>query len=497
MKSVKAPPGAKRLIESLRNLGYECSTAIADLIDNSLAADASEINVEIVARSGDIPAHIIIADNGKAMDQEKLFESMRFGAFQEYSEEDLGKYGLGLKTASLSQCTVLTVSSRPAKSRGGRASKTIARWDLKHVYKTDDWDLLTPASSELEDWERQALDQAASRSRGTIVLWCGLDEAHPLLCSGSSASRDRYLAQLIADVSDHLRMVFHRFMQGIIQDRPRVKLTVAGTELIPWDPFCTSEKTAQLDIVKQQVYVPGDQSGSKKVAVTMKPYILPREDEFSSREAWKEASGPSSWNHQQGFYFYRNHRLLQAGGWSNLRTIDEHMKLLRVAVNFPGSLDKAFALNITKMRAHVPAEIREETRNSISKWVKAARTRYDRGTNKQQAGASRSTAKAELQAASSRAPASPASIKLGGMNFSLSNAPSRTLSVTGNGNGLNVAIPQAHECAAMFDRMNGRKGDLTRLCLALVCLLEAVNQHRVRTADIPVQTVRRLLRKHL
>lgn len=499
MKSVKAPPGAKRLIESLRNLGYECSTAIADLIDNSLAADASEISVEIVARSGDTPAHIIIADNGRGMDRDKLVESMRFGAFQEYSEEDLGKYGLGLKTASLSQCTELTVASKPAKTRGGRPTRTVARWDLEYVYKTDDWDLLTPVWGELKDWERAALDQQISRDRGTVVLWAGLDEALPLLCSGSSTNRDRYLAQLMTEIGDHLRMVFHRFMQGVVPDRPKLKLTVAGTELKPWDAFCQTESTQALDILKQQVYVPGDPNGNKKAAVTMKPYILPREDEFSTREAWKEASGPNNWNHQQGFYFYRNHRLLQAGGWSYLRTVDEHTKLLRVAVNFPGSLDKAFSLNITKMRAHIPAEIREETRNAIAKWVKPSRTRYDRGVNKQRGekpGRSTSTSKPE-PFGSSRAPAAPASIKLCGMSFSLSNVPARTLSVTGNGTGLSVVIPQAHECAVIFDNMNGRKGELTKLCLALVCLLEAVNEHRVRTSDIPLKAVRRLMRRHL
>jgi hypothetical protein len=333
MKSVKAPPGAKRLIESLRNLGYECSTAIADLIDNSLAADASEISVEIFPRAGSIPAHIVIADNGRGMDADKLVQAMRYGAFQEYSEEDLGKYGLGLKTASLSQCTELTVASRPAKSRGGRAARNVAIWDLAHVYKTDDWDLLTPSFGELSGWKKKAIEQAVNRERGTVVLWSGLEEVHPLLCSTSSGSRDRYLAQLIDEVGSHLSMVFHRFMQGVSQDRPKVRMSVCGTPLKPWDPFCSQEDTKALDIFKQSVTVPG--SDSKKATVTMKPYILPREDEFSSREAWKEASGPRSWNSQQGFYFYRNNRLLQAGSWSYLRTPDEHTKLLRVAVNFP------------------------------------------------------------------------------------------------------------------------------------------------------------------
>ena len=84
MKIEHAPPGARRLIESLRNLGYDCATAIADLIDNSLAAEASEVVVEVVPRDGNLPAHIIISDNGNGMDRDALLEAMRYGAHQEY-----------------------------------------------------------------------------------------------------------------------------------------------------------------------------------------------------------------------------------------------------------------------------------------------------------------------------------------------------------------------------------------------------------------------------
>jgi hypothetical protein len=496
MKTRKAPPGAKRLIESLRNLGYECSTAIADLIDNSLAAGASEISVEVNASTEGIPAHIIIGDNGKGMNRDSLFEAMRFGAFQEYSDEDLGKYGLGLKTASLSQCTKLTVASKPGRKQGGRATKSIACWDLSHVYKTDDWDLITPSSSDLDAWEQAALDHETARDRGTVVVWSGLGEAHPLLCARNAGQRDHYLARLINEISDHLRMVFHRFMQGMVRDRPKLRLSVSGVELSPWDPFCLAEKgTEPLDIVKSPVLAPGDPSGAKKISVTMSPYVLPREDEFSSREAWKEASGPKNWNFQQGFYFYRNDRLLQAGGWSNLRTVDEHTKLLRVAVHFPGSLDKAFALNVTKMRAHIPSEIREEARENISKWVKTARSRYDRGVTKE-VGAKYK--KGNPSKPESLSPSKvPISVRLGGMSFNLSNVPAKTLSVSGNGGGLSVMIPQAHECSVIFDKLNGRRGELTKLCLALLCMLEAVTENRVKASEIPVQSFRKLLRKHL
>src|SRR5258708_22088730 len=181
MKSVNAPPGAKRLIESLRNMGYDTSTAIADLVDNSIAANASEIHVEIFAQKGSGPAAIVIADNGRGMDRDGLHEAMRFGAFQEYAPDDLGKYGLGLKTASLSQCRTLTVSSKLKAGRDVRPRRHYVRWDIDHVYETDSWNLLAPDAQELAEWEVEALSHDVARDGGTVVLWSNLEEALPLL----------------------------------------------------------------------------------------------------------------------------------------------------------------------------------------------------------------------------------------------------------------------------------------------------------------------------
>ena len=141
MKSVKANPGAKRLIESLRNMGYDCSTAVADLVDNSIVANASEIRIDIFPKEKSRPAAIVIADNGKGMGSDNLKEAMRFGAFQEYAPDDLGRYGLGLKTASLSQCRTLTVSSKPKAARPGcdRVSVlVVGNWLGPIVSKSDD-----------------------------------------------------------------------------------------------------------------------------------------------------------------------------------------------------------------------------------------------------------------------------------------------------------------------------------------------------------------------
>jgi hypothetical protein len=498
MKKIKAPPGAKRLIESLRNMGYECSTAIADLVDNSVAAGASEVHVEMFAQSGSQPAGIVIADNGRGMDRDELYEAMRFGAFQQYSAEDLGKYGLGLKTASLSQCRNLTVSSKAKAKRGTRPRRYFMRWDLDYVYRTNDWDLLAPASDELQPWEREALTHAVAEDNGTVVLWQGLGEALPLLSAQDVRQREKFLAYLIGEVGDHLRMVFHRFIEGSVTGRRKLNLYMCGQKVEPWDPFCRSESTRELDIMNIPLALRQDDGTS---TVTISPFILPREDEFSSAKVWREASGPRSWNAQQGFYFYRNHRLLQAGGWSNLRASDEHTKLLRVAVHFSRGLDQSFAINVTKMRARIPTEIRDQVRNALSKWAKDARERYDRGPVKRAkvelGSPSRPSAETQSQLPKRSADSPPPSLNVGPVSFARSNAPTHKLAVVdGSRPGqLKILIPQSHDLAAVFERNGG--DDLLKLCVSAISVLEAVYEQRMSRERIPLESLKRALRKHL
>lgn len=387
MKTLKTDPGAKRLMESLRNMGYDCATAIADIVDNSISADASEIYIDIIpkqdARLNTLPkqdfhpAAIIIADNGKGMDRDQLHEAMRFGTLQEHSLSDLGKYGLGLKTASLSQCRVLTVTSKAKSASGIRPRRHCMRWDIDHVYETNDWELLVPEEDEFDDWEKSQLSIPIAQENGTVVLWTNLDGALSLLSSNNPRERERLLAHLITEVGGHLRMIFHRFMQGAVTGRRKLNIYLCGELLTPWDPFCRSESTKELDILRLPIIITESDGSKLEETVTISPFVLPHEDEFSSHSAWREASGQKNWNHMQGFYFYRNNRLLQVGGWNRIRSADEHTKLLRVAVDFPGELDRTFAINITKMRASIPAEIRDDIESNVSGWIKVARDRYD------------------------------------------------------------------------------------------------------------------------
>jgi len=496
MKTLKANPGAKRLIESLRNVGYDCSTAVADLVDNSIVANASEIRIDVIPKQDSHPAAIVIADNGNGMDHDQLREAMRFGAFQEYSPDDLGRYGLGLKTASLSQCRVLTVSSKPKVARNTRSIRHCMRWDVDHVYETDDWDLLVPSDKELGTWEKEILNDGISHENGTVVLWTDLHEALPLLSSEDAREREKFLAQLITEISAHLRMVFHRFMQGSASGRRKLDIYVCGEKLLPWDPFCRSEKTRELDIAKLPV-VSIDPDGSKlRGTVVISPFILPREDEFSSPAVCRDASGPRGWNQQQGFYFYRNNRLLQAGGWSYLRTPDEHTKLLRVAVDFSSDLDAAFSINITKMRSKIPAEIREKLNSLVGSWSGQARTRYDRRLTSR---GGVSQIKNEPVREGGKHPVGEIipSVIIGPLIFSPNNTPSKGLVITENRKTgqIEILVPQSHDLSSIFTLKGNSEGELRKLCLAMLTMLEAISNKKVKINRISVDTLRRIYKR--
>jgi len=370
------------------------------------------------------------------------------------------------------------------------------RWDLDYVYKTDDWDLLAPTDDELPDWEQEALANPLAKENGTVALWTGLDEVLPLLASDDIRVRERFLARLIEEVGEHLRMVFHRFMEGSITGRKKLNISVCGQKLVPWDPFCRDQKTRELDILRQDVAGRNRAGEALSGRVTISPFILPREDEFSSPQRWKAAAGPRNWNQQQGFYFYRNNRLLQAGGWSFLRAVDEHTKLLRVAVHFTGELDQSFSLNVTKMRARIPAEVRETVSGAVSKWVKTARERYDR-----KPAGSRSAPIDPGRKESTKKTSAPPNINIGKLSFALSNAPTQSLTVVrGSQPGkVRIMVPQNHELAVLFDgRGSPSSGhDFKRLCLAALTVLEAVHEKRMKPDSIPVASLRRALRQAL
>ncbi len=372
MAGIEVIPSAKRLIKSLRDMGYDFAQAVADVVDNSIEAGASLVAIDIEFDGDD--SWVRVADNGRGMKPDEVREAMRFGAERDYDVDDLGKFGLGLKTASMSQCQCLSVASRWNPER---ADITAYAWDMEHIDRTNKWEILPLERNGLAPAIRQPLRD----NTGTVVLWQKLDRLLGYKHPYGEAARKR-LSQMCRDVELHLGMVFHRFLTGEVKHK-RFKLLLNGNEIRAWDPFCRGEpkaralQTVTLPIVHENI------SGE----VLIEPFVLPHQEDFSSPDAFRLASGPANWNQQQGFYIYRAGRMIQSGGWSNLRAPDEHTKLARIGVCFSPALDEAFKINVAKMRVQMPSQIRDAVRDAIGPVVKLAREVYDRKHAKQAAGA--------------------------------------------------------------------------------------------------------------
>jgi len=367
-------PSAKRLISSLRDMGYDFAQAVADVVDNSVEAGATLINIDVEFDGND--SWVRIADNGKGMKPDVLREAMRYGAERKYEEDDLGKFGLGLKTASMSQCQRLSVASRWSE---GRCEINAFSWDLAHIQQTNRWEVLKLKGKEITPLMANPL----KNNKGTVVLWQRLDRILGYKYPYGEMAKKK-LSMICREIELHLGMVFHKFIKGEVRGK-RFKLLLNGNLIEPWDPFCQEQKKtkklSQLNIPVKHEGISGE--------VVIEPFILPHKDDFATLEEFQAASGPANWNQQQGFYIYRAGRMIQSGGWSGFRTIDEHTKLARISVSFAPSLDEAFKINVAKMRVQLPSIIKEEVLKSITSVVRMAREIYDRKEIKTSTGSSK------------------------------------------------------------------------------------------------------------
>ena len=360
MNQISIAPSASRLTTSLRDIGYSFESAVADIVDNSIAAGATKIAIDIEFDGKN--SSVIIKDDGDGMTAQAIDEAMRFGSRRSYADQELGRYGLGLKTASLSQCKRLSVIS---KSSNAPLQARIL--DLDFIQTVDDWVILDHSDEE----EVIALAAEHFDESGTFVIWNKLDRLLPAKSPDSGWARRR-IENLAPKLSSYLSMVFHRFLSG--EAYAKVEIQVNGESLNPWDPFARSEPhTQELDSDEFEIEH-GDITGT----VTVRRFLLPQRSEFSSREAFDAASGIDKWNKQQGLYIYRADRLVKWGGWYKIRTIDEHTKLARASVDFGTTLDDAFNINVPKMRVNLPSQLRKMLARPVKELCIAAEAAYRR-----------------------------------------------------------------------------------------------------------------------
>lgn len=356
MKEVDLPPRASALSQSMRDLGYSLETAIADIIDNSITAEASVVDVWCDA-SEEHPT-LAIVDNGRGMDETTLVEAMRYGSRNPRDQRDasdLGRFGLGMKTASFSQCRKLTVVSRQARATAA------AEWDLDRLAE-DAWKI-----GLLDEREVRALPWLDTLGeRGTMVLWRKLDRMSEQK-SGSSGSA--LLNEKLARLDQHLSLVFHRFLPSRAGVSGRLSIRINGHPLQGFDPFCRGNKATQ-HLPQQHVTIKGHR-------VPIQAYVLPHHS-MLSRTEYDFYRSRSDFISNQGAYVYRNDRLMAWGDWFRMMPKGETTKLARVEIDFPAELDEEWTIDIKKSRAHPPVEVREQLKQIIGRIAEQSRAPYER-----------------------------------------------------------------------------------------------------------------------
>jgi hypothetical protein len=336
-RSVEITPKPSALIASLRGLGYSPEAALADLIDNSITGGASTVEIDIQWNDGSPYAAIL--DNGQGMDEHRLAEAMRLGGpgpEKERDASDLGRFGMGMKTASLSQCRRMTVITK-----GDVAVHALAL-DID-IITARGWIGLVPEQLP----EHSFVTTLLSRTGGTIVLWERLDELSGLV----GLPKEAFYLRL-EEIRAHLGMVFHRFING---DASKLAIILNGRPVKAWDPFQVAHPSTQ-EMHSERIRHAGS-------TFTVKPYVLPHRDRYSNEAEYEAAGGPGGWGTRQGFYVYRGKRLLVAGSWLGLGgartwTRDEASRLARIEVDLPTNLDRDWRIDVRKSQAQPPGALR-------------------------------------------------------------------------------------------------------------------------------------------
>lgn len=367
IEETACPPDAARVMEGLRDTGYDFNTAIADIVDNSIAANATKVDINIVL-SPNQKVTIYIADNGCGMGHNELLNAMRYGSSRRANAASLGKFGLGLKTASTAFCKCLSVVSRDTDS-----DKVLkAQWDLEYVAAKNNWLLRWP---EVTEDELDMLDAVAEGQHGTLVIW---EEVDRLMRQYSTvAYANNALKRIEKSLRDHLAMTYQMFLDHENTNVANVEITLNGVPVIFWDPFCS--KIAGTDLLidlKQDIDLPD----GTQAPLELRAYLLPGKNNFQSA-ADSEYARIS--NDLQGFYVYRENRLIHYGDWMGMFTKEPHGSLLRVFLSFDHKLDDYLNVDIKKSRILMDDGLYNSLKDAISGPRREANLRYRNGMKKQ------------------------------------------------------------------------------------------------------------------
>ena len=385
-------PDAARLITGLRDTGYDFYTASADIIDNSIAANATNINIDVLLFE-DGRKVVYFGDNGDGMTTTQLWEAMRYGAPKRPSAKSLGKFGLGLKTASSACCKKFAVISRP------NASSDFAKlaWDLDHVEDINNWEMLREPVTEEEIEKFEEL----CGSSGTMVVWSKCDKILGKVYTQPGGTHEQNALKARKNkLREHLAKVFHKYLDADNTDYTTVTIQLDGDDVLPWNPFYP-QRSEQVLSLKETVMEIESEDGTVACA-TLNAWILPHSKDMTDEEnkAYAKIS-----NRSQGFYIYREGRMIFSEGWLGIfRSDDPHFSLLRAEFSFNHDLDHAFQVDVKKSRIIFDPALEDELKKRLTGARNEADRRYRRkekaitsGTNLDHGSANKSIDKAKLR----------------------------------------------------------------------------------------------------
>ena len=337
-----AEPEAKSLSQSLRAFGYDVTTAIADLLDNSIAAGAKNINVQFEWNNGE--PWIAIIDDGSGMSEQRLFQAMKPGStdpLEKRDKNDLGRFGLGLKTASFSQCKSVTVITKTDSNH-----ECLRRWDLDLVSKENKWILLKTGTQISAKVESLFLDNL---NHGTVVLWEKVDRIIPDEYAQDDDYQNAFL-EYAYNVKRHISEVYSSYMQG----KNKINFSVNCRSIEIWDPFALNNAHTTF-LPKETLYV-------KSEPIEIHSYVLPHQ-KWLNAEEFEKLAGQKGWTEQQGFYVYRNNRLIVSADWllPGMQKKEQY-KLARIRIDIGNETDSEWGIDVKKSVAMPPVSIQKELR---------------------------------------------------------------------------------------------------------------------------------------
>ena len=349
MKNINLPPLAASFTESIRDIGYSLNTAVADIIDNSISAEAKNISINSKNDEGDISFAII--DDGIGLEEEDLVSAMRLGSknpLEERDLNDLGRFGLGMKTASFSQCRSLTVVS----SING--VKSSAQWDLDRISKTNKWDLSVLDAKEIDKlYEIEKLGD-----NGTLILWENCDRVVDTTVEGREVFYEK-----LDSLERHLKLVFHRFFED-----NKINVRINNSDpLSHFDPFARKFRATQ-KLQAEPVPI-GDK------VVEIQAYVLPHHSKITTQE-YNDNAGEGGYLKNQGFYVYRGKRLITHGTWFRMKPKSELAKLTRIQIDLPNNLDHEWKIDAMKSQATPPQIIRNKLKTLIETFFSKSKRVY-------------------------------------------------------------------------------------------------------------------------